>query len=320
MAEKALQEIVTERAFGESVLTILPALKSGKALDALEFLEAFKSDPASLDLGTDVVVVGGGNTAMDVARAAKRVPGVKNVRLAYRRTSRYMPADEEELTMALADGVEFLELLAPDTLENGVLTCDVMELGEPDASGRRGPATVVKAIADAQVVARAIANASFDAQEASNIAAEVAKVFSQRGNLCADCASTDKTRCLSCAAVCETCVEVCPNRANVAVRVPGMRQAQIVHVDGMCNECGNCAVFCPYGEGRPYKDKFTLFWSREDFDSSTNEGFLPEGELFRVRLDGAEHVYNVNDTSCGLPEDIRRLIVAVREHYSYLMA
>ena len=116
-----------------------PALKSGKALDALEFLEAFKSDPASLKLGTDVVVVGGGNTAMDVARAAKRVPGVKNVRLAYRRTSRYMPGDEEELTMALADGVEFLELLAPDTLENGVLTCDVMELGEPDASGRRRP-------------------------------------------------------------------------------------------------------------------------------------------------------------------------------------
>ena len=358
-----------------------PALKSGKALDALEFLEAFKSDPASLDLGTDVVVVGGGNTAMDVARAAKRVPGVKNVRLAYRRTSRYMPADEEELTMALADGVEFLELLAPDTLENGVLTCDVMELGEPDASGRRrpvatgqtrevpataviaavgervdggvyaasgceldekglpvvdatlqtsvphvfavgdcrrGPATVVKAIADAQVVARAIANASFDAQEASNIAAEVAKVFSQRGNLCADCASTDKTRCLSCAAVCETCVEVCPNRANVAVSVPGMRQAQIVHVDGMCNECGNCAVFCPYSQGRPYKDKLTLFWSREDFDDSTNEGWLPTKDGALVRLGGTVATYDVEDAACGLPEDVRKIIVTVRDKYAYL--
>ena len=357
-----------------------PALKSGKALDALEFLEAFKSDPASLDLGTDVVV-GGGNTAMDVARAAKRVPGVKNVRLAYRRTSRYMPADEEELTMALADGVEFLELLAPDTLADGVLTCDVMEPGEPDASGRRrpvatgqtrevpataviaavgervdggvyaasgceldekglpvvdatlqtsvphvfavgdcrrGPATVVKAIADAQVVARAIANASFDAQEASNIAAEVAKVFSQRGNLCADCASTDKTRCLSCAAVCETCVEVCPNRANVAVRVPGMRQAQIVHVDGMCNECGNCAVFCPYSQGRPYKDKLTLFWSREDFDDSTNEGWLPTKDGALVRLGGTVATYDVEDAACGLPEDVRKIIVTVRDKYAYL--
>jgi putative selenate reductase len=358
-----------------------PALKSGKALDALEFLEAFKSDPASLDLGTDVVVVGGGNTAMDVARAAKRVPGVKNVRLAYRRTSRYMPADEEELTMALADGVEFLELLAPDTLADGVLTCDVMEPGEPDASGRRrpvatgqtrevpataviaavgervdggvyaasgceldekglpvvdatlqtsvphvfavgdcrrGPATVVKAIADAQVVARAIANASFDAQEESNIAAEVAKVFSQRGNLCADCASTDKTRCLSCAAVCETCVEVCPNRANVAVRVPGMRQAQIVHVDGMCNECGNCAVFCPYSQGRPYKDKLTLFWSREDFDDSTNEGWLPTKDGALVRLGGTVATYDVEDAACGLPEDVRKIIVTVRDKYAYL--
>ena len=357
-----------------------PALKSGKALDALEFLEAFKSDPASLDLGTDVVV-GGGNTAMDVARAAKRVPGVKNVRLAYRRTSRYMPADEEELTMALADGVEFLELLAPDTLADGVLTCDVMEPGEPDASGRRrpvatgqtrevpataviaavgervdggvyaasgceldekglpvvdatlqtsvphvfavgdcrrGPATVVKAIADAQVVARAIANASFDAQEASNIAAEVAKVFSQRGNLCADCASTDKTRCLSCAAVCETCVEVCPNRANVAVSVPGMRQAQIVHVDGMCNECGNCAVFCPYSQGRPYKDKLTLFWSREDFDDSTNEGWLPTKDGALVRLGGTVATYDVEDAACGLPEDVRKIIVTVRDKYAYL--
>ena len=358
-----------------------PALKSGKALDALEFLEAFKRDPASLDLGTDVVVVGGGNTAMDVARAAKRVPGVKNVRLAYRRTSRYMPADEEELTMALADGVEFLELLAPDTLADGVLTCDVMEPGEPDASGRRrpvatgqtrevpataviaavgervdggvyaasgceldekglpvvdatlqtsvphvfavgdcrrGPATVVKAIADAQVVARAIANASFDAQEASNIAAEVAKVFSQRGNLCADCASTDKTRCLSCAAVCETCVEVCPNRANVAVSVPGMRQAQIVHVDGMCNECGNCAVFCPYSQGRPYKDKLTLFWSREDFDDSTNEGWLPTKDGALVRLGGTVATYDVEDAACGLPEDVRKIIVTVRDKYAYL--
>ncbi|MEE1210426.1 MAG: FAD-dependent oxidoreductase, partial [Parafannyhessea umbonata] len=358
-----------------------PALKSGKALDALEFLEAFKSDPASLDLGTDVVVVGGGNTAMDVARAAKRVPGVKNVRLAYRRTSRYMPADEEELTMALADGVEFLELLAPDTLADGVLTCDVMEPGEPDASGRRrpvatgqtrevpataviaavgervdggvyaasgceldekglpvvdatlqtsvphvfavgdcrrGPATVVKAIADAQVVARAIANASFDAQEESNIAAEVAKVFSQRGNLCADCASTDKTRCLSCAAVCETCVEVCPNRANVAVSVPGMRQAQIVHVDGMCNECGNCAVFCPYSQGRPYKDKLTLFWSREDFDDSTNEGWLPTKDGALVRLGGTVATYDVEDAACGLPEDVRKIIVTVRDKYAYL--
>ena len=60
------------------------------------------------------VVIGGGNTAMDAARAAKRCAGVEHVYLAYRRTKRYMPADEHELLLAIEDGVEFKELLAPD--------------------------------------------------------------------------------------------------------------------------------------------------------------------------------------------------------------
>ncbi|MGI6229743.1 MAG: putative selenate reductase subunit YgfK [Tractidigestivibacter sp.] len=360
-----------------------PALKSGHALDALEFLEAFKADPASLDLGSDVVVIGGGNTAMDVARAAKRVPGVKNVRLVYRRTRRYMPADEEELQMTLDDGVEFMELLAPGDLADGKLTCDVMKLGAPDASGRRapestgetttvpatavitavgeriedglyattgceldkkgrpvvddnlqttvehvfavgdcrrGPATVVKAIADAQVVATAISGFDFSGKDQTNIREDYDNVLANRGSLEAEVASLAKTRCLGCPTVCETCVEVCPNRANVAIRVPGMRERQIVHVDGMCNECGNCAVFCPYSEGRPYKDKLTLFWSREDFDNSENEGFLPENGGMLVRLDGNVAAYNVDDPSCGLPEGVRATILAVRDNYSYLMA
>ena len=86
-----------------------------------------------------MVVIGGGNTAMDAARAAKRLPGVETVSLVYRRTRRYMPADQEELELALADGVEFRELLAPVGVRDGVLTCRVMELGAPDATGRRSP-------------------------------------------------------------------------------------------------------------------------------------------------------------------------------------
>ena len=54
---------------------------------------------------------------MDTARAAKRNAGVEKVSLVYRRTKRYMPADEEELVMAIEDGVEFAELLAPVKLE-----------------------------------------------------------------------------------------------------------------------------------------------------------------------------------------------------------
>ena len=114
-------------------------LGEGAEMDVLEFLEAAKKAPETLSLGTDVVVIGAGNTAMDAARVAKRAAGVENVRLVYRRTKAQMPADEEELDFALADGVEFMELLAPVSLADGQLTCNVMRLGEPDASGRRAP-------------------------------------------------------------------------------------------------------------------------------------------------------------------------------------
>jgi putative selenate reductase len=59
-----------------------------------------------------VVVIGGGKHRYGRRRAARRIPGVEHVRLVYRRTRRYMPADEDELALALADGVEFLELLS----------------------------------------------------------------------------------------------------------------------------------------------------------------------------------------------------------------
>ena len=92
-------------------------------MNALEFLAQFKATDGKVDLGKNVVVIGGGNTAMDTARAAKRNAGVEKVSLVYRRTKRYMPADEEELVMAIEDGVEFAELLAPVKLENGELIC-----------------------------------------------------------------------------------------------------------------------------------------------------------------------------------------------------
>lgn len=152
-----------------------------------------------------------------------------------------------------------------------------------------------------------------------NINADYNKPLGKKGDLCADCDSCADTRCLGCPTVCEVCADVCPNRANVTIAVPGKRQRQIVHVDGMCNECGNCGTFCPY-DSRPYKDKFTLFWSKEDFDNSENEGFLPlEGSKSLVRLDGQTAEYDTADAGCGLPEDIRVLIQTVRSDYSYLV-
>ena len=358
-------------------------LEYGEEMNVIEFLEAAKKNPGSLNLGKHVVVIGGGNTAMDAARAAKRIPGVESVSLVYRRTKRYMPADQEELEFALEDGVEFKELLAPVGVKDGVLTCHVMELGAPDASGRRspvdtgkvaevaadtvitavgekvdtalytanglevdkrgkavvnadtlessvknvfvigdgmkGPGTVVEAIADATKAARAIENFDVDTYVEKNVNPDYQKPLSKRGELCSDCKSCEDIRCLGCATVCETCTEVCPNRANVAVAVPGMRQRQIIHVDGMCNECGNCATFCPY-DSRPYKDKFTLFWSEEDFNNSENQGFLKlNGTNTRVRLDGQVKEYDVADAGCGLYDPLRRLICAVYDNYSYLL-
>ena len=358
------------------------ALKYGDEYDALDFLKTVKAAPGSIDLGTDVVVIGGGNTAMDVARAAKRQPGVQNVRLVYRRDRRNMPADEEELVMAIEDGVEFMELLAPEGTENGMLKCEINVLGEPDASGRRspvgtgkftevpatavisavgerimtglyedagaeldakgrpvvdanlmttvkglyaagdcrrGPATVVKAIADAQTVTAAITGASFDKYAKVNTEGDMQKLLDRKGILADPPADRSDDRCLGCATVCEVCTDVCPNRANVAVDVPGFDMPQILHVDGMCNECGNCAVFCPYS-GRPYKDKFTLFWSEEDFADSENSGFLPlEGTRVRVRLFGGIAEHDIADPGCQLPTGVLAFIKAVEENYRYLI-
>ena len=121
--------------------------------------------------------------------------------------------------------------------------------------------------------------------------------------------------CLACSA----CATVCPNRANMVIDVPGFMRRQIIHIDGMCNECGNCAVFCPY-EGRPYRHKLTVFWTLEDMNASANDGFMAmDSGAFRVRYKGACGVYDIDDVECGLPRDLCEVIAAVRDNYSYVL-
>ncbi len=341
----------------------------------------------SSGLGKNVAVIGGGNSAMDAARAVRRVPGVEHVYLIYRRTKRYMPADEEELMLAVRDGVEFMELLSPVSHENGVLVCEKMKLGAANADGRRkteptgeltelavdtvlaavgeqvdtayfkdsgidvdsrgravlndltmessmanvfvigdaayGPSTVVQAIAGAQAAAKEICRRlgvpmpDFN-REAS---ATPEQIMPRKGVLVTEtAASCEADRCLSCANICENCVDVCPNRANVEIRVPGMAMPQILHVDMMCNACGNCATFCPYASA-PYRDKWTLFANQEDFEDSENQGFyfVTETPLTaRVRLGATVRDYRIFDSNCGLYEDVRKLIGAVYADYKYL--
>jgi NADPH-dependent glutamate synthase beta subunit-like oxidoreductase len=95
-----------------------------------------------VDVGKKVAVIGGGNVAIDGARVALRL-GAKDVRILYRRTRAEMPASPEEVEAALEEKIQidFLTGHVKVSQKNGrlVLTCNRMELGEPDASGRRRP-------------------------------------------------------------------------------------------------------------------------------------------------------------------------------------
>ena len=358
-------------------------LDEDEAVNALEFLAQFKATDGKVDLGENVVVIGGGNTAMDTARAAKRNAGVKKVSLVYRRTKRYMPADAEELEMAIDDGVEFAELLAPVKLAEGELVCRRMVLGAVDASGRRGvvetdeivkvpadtviaavgekvpgafyeangiavdekgrpqvnrdtletslpgvyaagdglygPATVVEAIRDGMQAAQAILGQEKMDQLFSLSDAET--IYWRKGNLMEENPEYTDMRCLSCNSYCENCVEVCPNRANISLTVPGMERHQIIHVDYMCNECGNCRSFCPW-DSAPYLDKFTLFANEADMENSKNQGFTVvdrEKGACRVRLQGRMLDYRMGEKSQEIPEDLCRVMDTVIRDYDYLL-
>ncbi len=359
-------------------------LEKGETINALQFLADFKANDGKVDLGKNVVVIGGGNTAMDTARAAKRTEGVENVYLVYRRTKRYMPADEHELVEAMEDGIEFKELLAPVSLEYGKLICKAMKLGEMDASGRAsvteteeivevpadsvivavgekvptefyeanginvdergkakvnrktmatsaegiylvgdaasGPATVVEGIRDAKIAAEAILGEAV--AKDYPVTGTQEECYEKKGILKHSVkVGKESERCLNCSKVCENCVDVCPNRANISIKVPGMAMKQIIHVDYMCNECGNCNVFCPYSSA-PYKAKFTLFANEEHMADSENDGFVvlnPETKECKVRFLGKIMACKADDPQDSLYEGLRQIICAVCDSYRYLL-
>jgi len=349
----------------------------GEILTSIEFLEKFNESIESIESilsiksTKNIAVIGGGNTAMDSARAAKKIPGVENVYIIYRRTVEQMPADQEELDLALEDGIIFRELRLPVEFMNFKLKCQVMKLGKPDASGRkrpepvegefetldidavisaigevvdkdildknnisiknsvetsvenvfiggdalRGPSSVIKAIADGRKAALEIIkkeNINFSIEPKYNIRrkkwdddinrAKRILMFSSEKQL-----QFETKRCMACNYVCNKCVDVCPNRANIAIKINSeFKDAhQIVHLDALCNECGNCGTFCPYS-GYPYKDKLTLFQCNEDFENSENDGFYMKGDDCVIRLKD------------GNTEAVNKIIKCLREDYKYL--
>jgi len=123
----------------------------------------------------------------------------------------------------------------------------------------------------------------------------------------------EAARCLQCQVLCDRCVEVCPNRANVAIGVPTIsvdapilsatdgtietvghervtiaQPRQILHVDDLCNACGNCTTFCTHEDGQPYLDKPRLFLSPDDYDAETDNAYRIEAGALLRKSDGNE--------------------------------
>ncbi len=423
-----------------------------RIIDALDFLKQFNSTTEPdihHGLGERVAVIGGGNTAMDAARAALRFPGVREVNIYYRRTQKEMPAAKDEYLSVVKEGGRFNFLLSPvsvETADRGDDRSDVlrlklerMKLGEPDASGRkrpvgtgeyltvevdsiiyavgempdvgllsdfgvplkggkpaidsntlkaservyiggdalRGPASIIEAVSDGRRAAismlenlnidsekllleekrRGIILELFSVEDEERAAERVKSIYMKKGKVYSPeeivplgasgekdvederemlekLAEREAGRCLQCDFVCNKCVDVCPNRANIPIRVKadGLGDYyQILHVDAFCNECGNCATFCPW-DGKPYRDKFTLYHSVEDFDSDTNSGFIVIGEdnskKVRVRFNGRVEEYPLNSNgkirgsfgANGSEErKIKVFIETVINEYGYLL-
>jgi putative selenate reductase len=115
-------------------------------MDALEFLDKVQAG-VPMDLGRQVLVIGGGNSAMDAARSARRLVKDGDVTLVYRRTRAQMPADPAEVEDCAEEGIGLRDLLAPASVlvadgKVAGLACTRMKLGERDASGRPRPVPV----------------------------------------------------------------------------------------------------------------------------------------------------------------------------------
>lgn len=371
-------------------------------LNAFTFLRRFNQGDLDENFQGDVAVVGAGNTAMDCARAALRVPGVRSATIVYRREQRDMPAWPEEIAAAAHEGVRFMTLVNPERYDaDGSLQLRVMQPGDPDDRGRRrpvktdetrlahfdvlitatgeqpddamlvrlglkdasdretivnpdtletrlpdvyligdvqsGPTSIVSAIAGARKATDAILrreNIRSDKGEKRWLNCDPETLYARKGRVAvrqieADddsiFARKEAARCLECNYICAKCVDVCPNRANITLAVPGFKnRQQIIHLDAFCNECGNCAQFCPW-QGRPYKDKITIFSLQDDFIHSTNPGFLIDRDAVQIRLD--DGIWSARLDAQGnlhgdLPESLREIAAVIRythQHHRYLL-
>jgi putative selenate reductase len=390
---------------------VIPGEDFSGVVDFLTFLRQVKSGELK-ELPGRVGVIGGGNSAMDAARSAQRLipPGAK-VTLLYRRTVQQMPADREEIEALQDEGIEIMELVAPQKIigpqKLEKLVCQRQQLNDkkspvpitgaeveipldylvvaigqdkeaglvPEGHGYwenkfsgnifvggdlyHGPKSIIQAIADGKETAWAIGkrencelppikippkNMNWDEirkkRYLRTIPVKIPQIpLSRRKNfevviktLPTAKLKEECSRCLWCDELCDICVTVCPNRANVSYRVdPKQYQVQTVEVvkgqarpvghslalkqspqvynwGDCCNECGNCASFCPTN-GRPYQDKPKVFLTEEGFHTYLKEGnssaFYAEEvtKTLKARLDNSDYVVSMN------PQNREQLLV-----------
>ncbi len=125
----------------------VPGSQAKGVYDQLEFLKGLRRGK-SIDIGKKVIVIGGGNSAMDACRTAKRLAGKSGkVTILYRRSIKEMPADLEEIEAVMNEDIEIIEMAAPISVteKNGRVAgmkCHKMKSGEIDASGRPAPVII----------------------------------------------------------------------------------------------------------------------------------------------------------------------------------
>jgi len=229
-----------------------------------------------------------------------------------------------------ADGWPELDKASGETAVEGVFL-----LGDANT----GPSSIVSAIETARKASAAILSREKQALETRSFSSEVsrAEVYQRKGSIdiqviepenlspenYGQFAEQEAQRCLECSYVCSKCVDVCPNRANIALPIPGFKEShQVLHLDAYCNECGNCGQFCPW-ESKPYQDKFTIFSLREDFESSRNQGFLVEQQQVSLRAKGEDYRFELNPQGeLELPETLAKegqIINYVLKQRAYLL-
>ncbi len=147
----------------ESTPLNITNIDSDGVFDQLGFLSKVRKNEA-IPAAEKIIVIGAGNSAMDAARTAQRLVGSDGeVTIVYRRTRREMPCDPEEVRGALEEGIQLIELAAPESIvaENGKvkgLMVSRMKLGQPDESGRARPIKIEDSeyVIDADIVIPAI--------------------------------------------------------------------------------------------------------------------------------------------------------------------